>query len=149
MHAPITSSLKPSESKAPQERAQKNTAEARSIAQVNEGGRNRRTTRTTRLTRHPALVRSADIALTRRAQRAPTYADDHKTAWEFSAASRALIESTSARSYSAPYQLGESTRTTVNLGWGLVIPAAKYNTRSDRHRKDTRSQPHSFQLIVQ
>ena len=33
---------------------------------------------TTRLTCHPALVRSADIALTRRAQRAPTCADDQK-----------------------------------------------------------------------
>ena len=54
------------------------TAEARSTTQVNEGGRNRRTTPTTRLTCHPALVRSADIAITRRAQRAPTCVDDQK-----------------------------------------------------------------------
>ena len=63
MRAPNTPSLKPSESKAPQERARQNTAEARSTAQVNEGNRSRRTTQTTRLTRLPALTRSADIEL--------------------------------------------------------------------------------------
>ena len=60
------------------ESAPDNTAEARSTAQVNEGSRSRRTTRTIRLTRHSALAWSAKITLTRRAQRAPTCVDDQK-----------------------------------------------------------------------
>ena len=75
MRAPITPSLKPSESKAPQKRARENRAEAHSTERVNEGGRNRRTARTTRPTRLPARARSADIALARRARRAPSTAN--------------------------------------------------------------------------
>ena len=149
LRAPNTPSLRPSESKAPQERARRSTAGAHSTAQVDEGGRNRRITRTTRPTHVPAQARRADIELTRRAQRAPSSPMITTRPRRPARLTALSLNQLSARSYSAPYHLGESIWTAVNLGWELGTAEAKYSTKSDRHCKDTRSQPHTLKLIIQ
>ena len=135
MRAPNTPSLKPSQSKAPQEHARQNIAEAHKCL-TSQRGRSK----SPHQTKHPinTAPRSgtdADIALTRRAQRAPSSPLITKRP-RISARLTALSSNQfSARTSNAPYHLGESTRTAVTLGWGLVTPAATHSTTSDRRTK--------------